>query len=49
MVNQIEQYMRALKLGGLAREWRSVEYTNPEQYVAELMKLELREREAILK
>lgn len=46
MADQIEQYMRTLKLGGLAREWRSVEYTNPEQYVAELMRLELREREA---
>lgn len=45
MADQIEQYMRQLKLGGLAREWRSVEYRDREQYVAELLQLELRERE----
>lgn len=46
MPDQIEQYMRALKLGGLAKEWRSVAYHDPEQYVRELLELELREREA---
>ena len=45
MSDQIEQYMRQLKLGGLAREWRSVEYHDKEQYVTELLQLELRERE----
>ena len=45
MAEQIEQYMRALKLGGMAREWRSVDFQNPEQYVRELLELELRERE----
>ncbi len=45
MADQIEQYMRQLKLGGLAREWRSVEYRDREQYVAELLQLELQERE----
>ena len=41
MTEQIEQYM---KLGGLAKEWRSISYYgDPEQYVKEL--LELRERE----
>lgn len=45
MSEQIEQYMRQLKLGGLAREWRSVEYHDKEQYVTELLQLELRERE----
>ena len=45
MADQIEQYMRQLKLGGLAKEWRSVEYRDREQYVAELLQLELRERE----
>ncbi|NLL78494.1 MAG: ATP-binding protein [Clostridiales bacterium] len=45
MANHIEQYMRTLKLGGLAKEWRSVDYINTEQYVGDLMKLELRERE----
>ena len=45
MVEQIEQYMRQLKLGGLAREWRSVEYHDKEQYMMDLLRLELRERE----
>lgn len=47
MSEQIEQYMRTLKLGGLAKEWRSISYRDdPEQYVKELLELELREREA---
>lgn len=46
MSEQIEQYMRTLKLGGMAREWRSVEFQSKEQYVQELLELELREREA---
>ena len=46
MAEQIEQYMRQLKLGGLAKEWRSVEYHDKEQYLTELLQLELREREA---
>lgn len=29
----IEQSMRTLKLGGMAREWRSVQYENTEQYI----------------
>lgn len=37
--------MRTLKLGGLAKDWRSVEYQNREQYVTELLLLELHERE----
>ena len=46
MTEQIEQYMRTLKLGGLAKEWRSGSYCDdPEQYVKELLELELRERE----
>lgn len=46
MTEQIEQYMRTLKLGGLAKEWRSISYCDdPEQYVKELLELELRERE----
>lgn len=46
MPEQIEQYMRTLKLGGIAREWRGVEFQGKEQYVRELLELELREREA---
>ena len=45
MAEQIEQYMRTLKLSGMAREWRSVIYESREQYVRELLELELRERE----
>lgn len=45
MAEQIEQYMRQLKLGGLAREWRSVKYRDTDQYVTDLLLLELRERE----
>lgn len=46
MPERIEQYMRTLKLGGLARDWRSVSFHDPEQYVQELLELELKEREA---
>jgi DNA replication protein DnaC len=42
----IEQTMKTLKLGGLAKDWRSVEYQNPEQYMRELLDIEVREREA---
>ena len=35
MIEPIEQAMRTLKLGGLAKEWRSVAYENTEQYVSE--------------
>ena len=46
MPDTIEQYMKSLKLGGLAKEWRTVEFKNTEQYITELLQLELREREA---
>ncbi len=46
MIEQIEQNMRTLKLGGMAKGWRSVPFENKEQYVADLLRLELREREA---
>lgn len=42
----IEQTMRSLKLGGLAKEWRSVEYRDSEQYMRDLLEIEVREREA---
>jgi hypothetical protein len=45
MAEQIEQYMRTLKLGGLAKNWRSVQYISTEQYLTELLKIELHERE----
>jgi len=46
MSGQIELMMRQVKLGGMAKEWRSVQFEGPEQYVTDLLKLELREREA---
>jgi DNA replication protein DnaC len=42
----IEQTMRTLKLGGLAKEWRSVIYRDNDQYMRELLDIEVREREA---
>lgn len=45
MADQIEQYMRQLKLGGMARNWRSVEFYDKDQYVKDLLQLELQERE----
>jgi DNA replication protein DnaC len=42
----IEQTMRTLKLGGLAREWRNVTYQDNEQYIRALLDIEIREREA---
>jgi len=37
MDEQIEQMMRTLKLGRLAKEGRSVEYTDNGQYVTDLL------------
>jgi len=45
-LQSIEQTMRTLKLGGLAKEWRSVAYHDNEQYMRELLDIEVREREA---
>lgn len=42
----IEQYMKQLKLGALAKEWQSIEYRNKEQFLTELLELEIRERNA---
>jgi len=41
----IEQTMRSLKLGGLAKEWRNVAYQDAEQYMNDLLEIEVRERE----
>ena len=41
----IEQMMRTLKLGGLAKDWREVKYHDTEQYVTDLLQIELHERE----
>jgi len=45
-LESIEQTMKTLKLGGMAREWRKVEYQNNEQYMRALLEIEVREREA---
>jgi DNA replication protein DnaC len=42
----LEQTMRSLKLSGLARDWRSIEYRDHEQYMRELLDIEVRERES---
>jgi DNA replication protein DnaC len=42
----IEQTMRTLKLSGLAKDWRSVVYQDSEQYMHDLMEIEVHEREA---
>jgi DNA replication protein DnaC len=42
----IEQTMRSLKLGGLAKDWRNVTYRDNEQYMRDLLEIEVREREA---
>lgn len=47
MVDYIEKVLRTLKLGGLVKNWRSIDYDgNTESYVRALLELELREREA---
>lgn len=45
MNDHIERIMRTLKLGALAKEWRSIKYTEPERYIEDLLMVELRERE----
>lgn len=45
MNTTIEQTMRSLKLGGLAKEWRSIMYHDTEQYMSDLLEIEVRERE----
>jgi DNA replication protein DnaC len=42
----LETRMRKLKLGGLAKDWRSVQFHDPEQYLSDLLDLELKERDA---
>lgn len=46
MIQDIEQALRTLKLGGLVKEWRNVEYHSAEQYMRDLLEIEVREREA---
>jgi DNA replication protein DnaC len=42
----IEQTMRTLKPGGMAKEWRNIVYRDNEQYMRELPDIEVKEREA---
>ena len=44
-LQSIEQTMRTLNLGGLAKEWRGVAYQDNEQYLRDLLDIEVRERE----
>ena len=45
MSESIEKMMHTLRLGGLAKNWREVEYRDKEEYVRALLELELGERE----
>ena len=45
-MGSIEATMRTLKLGGMAKDWRSVAYHDNEQYMRDLLDIEVREREA---
>jgi len=45
-LESIEQTMRTLKLSGLAKDWCSVTYHDNEQYMRDLLDIEVREREA---
>jgi hypothetical protein len=38
MSEEIELMMRQVKLGGMAKEWRSVQFESTEQYVTDLLK-----------
>jgi len=46
MIENIEQALKILKLSGIAKEWQTVEYQNNEQYLWDLLEIEVREREA---
>jgi DNA replication protein DnaC len=41
----IEDKMRKLRLGGMAKKWREVKYKSTEKYIDELLEIELAERE----
>jgi len=45
MTSALEQTMRSLKLGGMAKDWKNVKYQNDEQYLSELLDIEVRERD----
>lgn len=45
MNENVELMMRKLRLGGMAKSWRSVSFNDKEQYVSDLLNLEIRERE----
>lgn len=45
MAESLEKMMHALRLGGLAHRWQEVEYRDREQYLGDLLALELSIRE----
>lgn len=45
MNDQIEMMMKQVKLGGMAKSWRDVTYKDNEQYMYDLLTLEIKERE----
>ena len=45
MNEQIELMMKQVKLGGMAKGWRDIPYKDNEQYIYDLLNLEIKERE----
>lgn len=45
MQQEILRYMKQLKLGGLTQQWDKIEFKSKEQYLYELLSLEVKERE----
>ncbi|MCK4261202.1 MAG: ATP-binding protein [Halanaerobiales bacterium] len=41
----IKEYCKKLRLSGIAKNWMDVKFENPEQYLIELLEIELKERE----
>jgi DNA replication protein DnaC len=46
MQHEISKYLKQLKLGGLSKEWDKVEFKTKEQYIYDLLSIEIKEREA---
>lgn len=45
MNSQIEMYCRKLKLSGIAKKYKNIKFTSEDQYLLELLTLEIQERE----
>lgn len=45
MQEEISKYLKQLKLGGLVNEWDKVDFKTKEQYIYDLLSIEVKERE----